>query len=423
MSEACAYLVSRYPGVTHTFIVGEVRALRAAGVRVEPVSVRRVGDDELLGEVDREEQRRTHALLPVSPGALLAAHARAAGRAPGGYLRTLARALRMAHAGGRPRLWQAFYFAEAVLLWSWMRSRGLHHVHVHHANVAADVAMLACGLGNAAGPPRRWTWSITIHGPTELLDVTAHKLAVKVADAAAVLCTSDYARSQVAALLAPDDLERVHTVRSGIDTAAFRPRDGAAAAGSGEPPVILCTAALSRRKGHAVLLDALARVLGDGRAARLVIAGDGPERDSLRAQADALGVTDHVEFLGAVSHDRVAELTRRADVFCLPSFAEGVPTAVQEAMAAELPVVATDVFGIPELVEHEHEGLLVPPARDDLLAAALTRLLDDPELRRRLGREARARVQRDYERTRCVARLREVLAPLISDDAGTSRSA
>ena len=407
MSEACAYLVSRYPGITHTFISGEVRALRAAGVRVETASVRRVGEEQLLTEVDREEDRRTHALLPAGPARLLRAHAAALRAGPGAYVATLVRALRLAHAGGRPRLWQAFYFAEAILLWTWMVDRDVRHVHIHHANVAADVAMLTCGFANAAGAARPWTWSITIHGPGELLDTTAHKLAVKVADAAAVLCTSDYARSQVASLLPAGALHRVHTVRSGIDTSAFRPPDRERRTGT---PTILCVAALERRKGHAVLLDAFARLRTP---ARLVIAGDGTEREPLHAQAEALGIAGDVEFTGAVGHDRVAELVREADIFCLPTFAEGVPTVVQEAMAAELPVVTTAVFGIPELVEDGEDGLLVPPARADHLADALTRLLEDPALRRRLGAHARVRVQREYERTRCVERWRSVLAPLL----------
>ena len=407
MTEACAYLVSRYPIITHTFITGEVRALRSAGVRVETASVRRVGEEQLLTDVDRDEHRRTHALLPASPYRLLRAHAGALRAGPAAYVATFVRALRLAHAGGRPRLWQLFYFGEAMLLWSWMREREVRHVHVHHANVAADLAMLACGFANAAGASRPWTWSITIHGPGELLDTTAHKLAVKVADAAAVLCTSDYARSQVASHLPTDALHRVHTVRSGIDTSAFHPAERRGRTGT---PTILCVAALERRKGHAVLLDAVARLRTP---ARLLVVGDGPERDALHAQAEALGITGSVEFTGAVGHDRVAELVREADVFCLPTFAEGVPTVVQEAMAAELPVVTTAVFGIPELVEDGHEGLLVPPARADRLADALSRLLEDPGLRRRLGEQARLRVQRDYERARCVERWRSVLGPLL----------
>src|SRR5690606_36410441 len=118
-------------------------------------------------------------------------------RAPRAYVRTLRRVLGLAPAGGRPRLWQLFYFAEAMLLWRWMVQRGVRHVHVHHANVSSDVALLACAYANAAGARRRWSWSLTIHGPTELLDVGAHKLAAKVADAEHVVCTSDFARSQV----------------------------------------------------------------------------------------------------------------------------------------------------------------------------------------------------------------------------------
>src|SRR3954447_26928161 len=223
MSEACAYLVSRYPSVTHTFIADEVQGLRSVGVRVETATVRRVERHELLSEADHAEDAATHALLPVTVRTLLRCHARAALRSPRAYVATLWRALRAAHAGGRARLWQAFYFAEAILLWQWMEERGVRHVRVHHANVAADVAMLACAFANGAGAEPRWTWSLTIHGPTELLDVTTHKLALKAADAAAVICTSDFARSQVTALLPTDALNGVRTVRCGIDTSAFRP--------------------------------------------------------------------------------------------------------------------------------------------------------------------------------------------------------
>jgi len=408
--DAWAYLVSRYPGVTHTFIVSEVRALRALGVRVETASVRRVPDDQLLSPIDHEEQEHTYALLPARPLRLLGAHLRAFARAPGAYIDTLVHALRLAHAGGRVRLWQLFYFAEAGLLWRWLVKKGLHHVHVHHANVSADVAMLACRYANLAGAEPRWTWSFTLHGPTELLDVATHKLPVKVADASAVICTSDYARSQVSIFAEPEDLARVQTVRCGIDASAFRPRRRDGAAGDGCE--ILCVGALSRRKGHAVLIRAFAQVRADGAAAQLVLAGDGPERERLEALAAALGIADAVRFEGAVRYDRVPSLCARADVFCLASFAEGVPTVLMEAMATELPVVATTVNGVAELVDHERTGLLVPPARADLLSAALSRLVADPDLRARLGAAGRQRVLDDYELHAAVAKLRDAIAPL-----------
>lgn len=413
MSErACAYLVSRYPSVTHTFVSGEVRALRAAGIRVETASVRQVPETEALSAADREEREGTHALLPARPLRVLRAHAGAFIRAPLAYLGTLGAALRMAHAGGRARLWQLFYFAEAILLWDWMRGRRVRHVHVHHANVSADVALLACRYANGAGTDPPWTWSITIHGPTELFDVEAHKLATKLAHAAAVVCISDFARSQVAAFVDPATLAKVHTVRCGIDLTAFRPSHDHGS-DKGSSAEILCVAALSRRKGHVVLLEALPRVLDAVPHARLTLAGDGPEREFLAARAAELGVARAVRFLGAVEHDRMTALYSEADAFCLPSFAEGVPIVLMEAMAMQLPVVTTNVMGIPELVDHGVSGLLVPPARADLLAEALVRLLRDPELRQRMGEQGRRRVEADYDLERSSPELRRVLDPLL----------
>jgi glycosyltransferase involved in cell wall biosynthesis len=415
VTQACAYLVSRYPGLTHTFIVNEVRALRETGVRVETATVRRVPVEQLLSDVDREENRATHALLPASPPRLLAAHARALAAGPRAYAATAARALRSAHAGGRPRLWQAFYFGEAILLWDWMRSRGLRHVHVHHANVSADVALLTCAFANGAGARPRWTWSMTIHGPTELLDMTTHKLGLKAADAAAVVCTSDFARSQVASQLPAGRREHLHTVYCGIDSARFRPP--ADPAPRREVPSVLCVAALSPRKGHDVLLDAIRRLRDAAVPVRLTIVGDGSERAALEARARELGIETDVEFAGAVGNDRVPEYYAATDVFCLPSFAEGVPTVLQEAMATGLPVVATDVNGTAELVDHERSGLLVSPARSDLLAAALGRLLADPELRRQYGAAGRARIERDFDRLGAATRLRGVLDPFLAVSA------
>jgi glycosyltransferase involved in cell wall biosynthesis len=409
---ACAYLVSRYPGITHQFIVSEVADLRGTGVRVETASIRRVPEKDLLSERDRTEAARTYGLLPASPVRLLRAHAHALLRSPAAYAGTLRRSLAQAPEGGRARRWRLFYFGESMLLWSWMRRKGVHHVHVHHGNVSADVALLACHYANRSGARRRWTWSLTLHGPTELLDVPGHKLPAKVADAAALMCTSDWSRSQVLSFCAPEDRDRVHVARCGIDVDGFAPPAQGRRTGT-EGIEILIVAALSRRKGHAVLLDAFAQLRAAGADARLLIAGDGAERASLEEQAARLELGDAVEFLGAVAYDRVPGLYARADVFCLPSFAEGVPTVLMEAMATELPVVSTAIMGTPELVEHERSGLLVAPARADLLAGALQRLVEQPELRARLGEAARRRVLEHYSSRIAVERLRELLLPLL----------
>jgi glycosyltransferase involved in cell wall biosynthesis len=140
---------------------------------------------------------------------------------------------------------------------------------------------------------------------------------------------------------------------------------------------------------------------------RLTIVGDGPERGALEAQARALGVADRVAFEGAVAHQRIASYLHRADVFCLPSYAEGVPTVLMEAMASGLAVVATRVYGIPELVEDGRSGLLVPPAE------ALARLAENAEMRAALGAAARDRVTSTFEERRAAVEVRDTLAPFL----------
>jgi glycosyltransferase involved in cell wall biosynthesis len=166
----------------------------------------------------------------------------------------------------------------------------------------------------------------------------------------------------------------------------------------------LNVAGMSRRKGHELLLDALADLRHRGIPFRAVLVGDGEERGRIEAHAAALGLREpEVHFAGALGQDAVPLEYRNADVFCLPSYAEGVPTVLMEAMASELPVVGTHIMGVPELIEHERSGLLVPPARADALADALARLAQDPELRARLGRAARERVEREFELRRAAA--------------------
>jgi glycosyltransferase involved in cell wall biosynthesis len=142
--------------------------------------------------------------------------------------------------------------------------------------------------------------------------------------------------------------------------------------------------------------------------------GDGAERAFLERRAQELGLGDAVRFTGALPHDRTRALYAETDVFCLPSFAEGVPVVLMEAMAMKIPVVATEIMGVPELVDDGVSGLLVPPARPDELAKALVRLLGEPALRERMGEEGRRRVAADYDGPSSARQLRQVLEPLVA---------
>jgi glycosyltransferase involved in cell wall biosynthesis len=399
-----AYVVSEYPKVSHTFVMREVEALRRLGAEVDTVSIRRTPEEQLLSEADRRAARQTFSVLPVRPGRLVGAHARWALRHPHRYAEALALSFRVGPAGLRNRLWQLFYFVEAAVLADELRRRGTEHLHAHFVNVACSVVMLAARL-------LRVPYSFTMHGPLEFDNVDQHGVAAKAERAEFVACISDFCRAQLMRLVGPEHWAKLHVVHCGVEPHAYATappeRNGTAE--------ILSVGRLAPMKGYAVLLEALDRLLGDGEQVRLTLVGDGPDRPRLEDQARRQLPHDAVTFTGALSSEEVARRMGAADVFCLPSFAEGVPVVLMEAMAAGLPVVATSVMGIPELVRAE-AGRLVAPGRADALADALRAYIRDPAARAAAGEAGRAIVTEEFD----VDRSAQALADLFTS---TSRGA
>jgi glycosyltransferase involved in cell wall biosynthesis len=174
-----------------------------------------------------------------------------------------------------------------------------------------------------------------------------------------------------------------------------------------ETSTILFLGRLGDRKGVYDLLQACARLVNVHPSLKLMLGGDG-ELDRVRAEAMRLGIGAHVDVLGWVSGSAKESLLRRATVYVLPSYAEGLPMSVLEAMAAGLPIVTTPVGGIPEIVEHDREGCLVSPGDVQALASAIDRLLSDEALRRRMGQSARERALNTFSAD-CILPQVEVL--------------
>jgi colanic acid/amylovoran biosynthesis glycosyltransferase len=410
-----AYLCSLYPAVSHTFVQREVEELREQGVEVTTFSIHRAGQEQILSQADRRAHETTAAILPVGAGALLSAHLATAGRHPRAYAATLALALRLAPDKARGLLWQLFYFAESVLLWRELQSRGLRHVHAHMGNVGADVALLATALGGKIEPKRKWGFSLTLHGPDELFDIRHFRLAAKAERATFVVCISDFTRSQLMAICPPATWPKLHVVHVGIPLRRFTRLDARA---RHEPARLLFVGRLVAQKGQAVLLEAVAALTERGREVELTLAGDGPTRATLERLAERLGVAGRVRFLGAVGQEQIGALYEQASIFCLPSFAEGLPTVLMEALAMELPVISTRINGAPELVRDGETGLLVTPGRADELAAAIERLIEDPSLAARLAGRGRDLVSREFEVGRCAGELRMLLAQTAAAEDG-----
>lgn len=396
-----AYLISRYPFISHVFIQREVLALRGAGVEVHTFTIRRAGEEHLLSEVDRNEASRTHALVPPRLLDLVRSHAMAAASRPARYLSTLMLAFRLRGRGARSALWQVFYFGEAVLMWRECRRRGIGHIHAHHANVASDVALLAAHLGGEG-----WSWSFTMHGSTEFFDVREHRLPQKVELAGFVVCVSDHGRSQLMSLVDPRHWDKIEVVHCGVDPGVFAPgprRDG------GGPLEILTVGRAVPVKGQTLLVRALAELGKRGFDAALTVVGDGPGLDELRLMAKELGIESRVRLPGPVGQQEIRDYYERADVFALPSFAEGVPVVLMEAMATGVPVVASRITGVPELVDDGSSGLLVVPGRFDELVGALERLLSlSADERWEMGLAGREKVRAEFSIDRTAAELMQL---------------
>lgn len=395
-----AYLTGEYPRATDTFIQREAAALRALGVEVLTCSIRPTGPEHHVGPEQVAEAAATFNVLPEArrPWRLIGAHMRCFAAAPRRYLAALALALRTGAPGLRGLVYQLFYFAEAGVLARHLARRGVFHLHNHFGNSSCSVAMLASAIG---GVP----YSYTLHGPAELFEPMRWRIDEKIARASFVACISHFARSQGMLFSDPRCWTKLHVVHCGVDPARYdRPgrRDPAA-------PTLLFVGRLAAIKGLPVLFEALGRLRARHPALRLVLIGDGPERRALEAQAAAAGLAQAVEFLGYRSQEAVADQLARADVFLLPSFAEGVPVVLMEALAASVPVVASRVAGVAELVDDGVSGYLAPPGDPYALADRIDALLSDPALRARFGEAGRRRVRQDFDSAAEAARLLDLI--------------
>ncbi len=393
------YLVSRYPAISHTFILREVRELRRLGFEIAVASI---NDPDRppsgLTEEERAEAAATYYIKSAGLGAALPAALQTLLERPGAFAAALWFSIRLGGMDLKRILYGVLYFAEAVLLGRWMKSRNLHRLHVHFATPAATVAMITAKLFPI-------TFSMTVHGPDEFYDVPGYYLEKKIATASLVCAISDYARSQLIRLAPAAAWGKVEITRLGVDPEVFAARPP-------KPPgdvfEVLCVGRLVNAKGQQILLEAMVHLRAAGRPVHLRFVGDGPDRAALTARAAALGLAGAVTFEGAVNQDRIRAFYNACDIFALPSFAEGIPVVLMEAMAMEIPCVTTWITGIPELIRNGEDGLLVPPGNERALADAIARLMDDPALRSRLGPAGRARVLAAYNLKPSVERLAEV---------------
>ena len=383
---AMAYLVSRYPAISHTFILREVQRLRALGHTIFTASINAPDRSrEAMEAYERQEADNTFFVKAQGALGALTALLYWCGRAPGSLLRTLRLGLGLGKNGSW--LYGLAYVAEAALVARWMRQHNLRLLHVHFGNASATVGVLVKRLTQCH-------LSYTIHGPDEFDDVFGQHLSLKMSEADQVVCISQFAKGQLMRISDPKNWPKLQVCRLGIDPTQFSYAVHPLNKGRVE---LLYVGRLSSAKAPVLLVQACAQLRDEGLDFALTMVGDGPDRARIEQTIADLKLAARIHLTGSLNQQAVRAHFARADVFVLPSLAEGIPVVLMEAMSSGVPCVSTPVNGIPELIAHGHTGLLATPGDVPSLTTQLRRLIQEPELRRSLAEAAHAKVLADFD--------------------------
>lgn len=402
-----AYLVNRYPAVSHSFIRREILAIEATGEAVERFSIR--PDGPVSDPADRAEMALTTVILGQGALRLLAATLVIALSRPRAFLNALGVTLSMA--GGAPGriVRHLAYLVEACWLTRRLEAHGIAHLHAHFGTNPAAVARLVRRLG---GPP----YSFTIHGPKEFDEPQALDLGGKIADAKMVATISHFGRSQAMRWSAPRFWPKIKVVRCGVDDAFL-----AQGTDSAPPPLAprLCAVCrLSAQKGLPLLIEAAAILAARGMDFHITICGDGELRGAIEAAIATHGLGDKVTLAGNCDAATVRRHLLESRAFVLPSFGEGLPVVIMEALALERPVIASAIAGTPELVDARCGWLIPAGAVEPLVDAMTAALTAPPETLARMGAEGRARVLAAHDARRNGPELLAHLGALSPDEDG-----
>jgi len=389
-----AYFINQYPKVSHSFIRREILALERQGIEVQRIALRG-WDAELHDAEDLAERGKTRYVLQEGVRGLLKPLFEVARAQPRPFFAALRLALRLGWRADRPWPYHLVYLAEACRVVQWLQVSAAEHVHAHFGTNSTEVVMLANALGGPA-------YSFTVHGPEEFDKAQLLHLGEKVRRAAFVAAVSSFGRSQLFRWVAHEHWGKVKVVHCGLERSFH---DGVAQAPA-DAPRLVCVGRLCEQKGQLLLIEAARALASRGVAFELVLAGDGELRGPIEALIVRYGLQAQVRITGWISSAQVRDELLAARALVLPSFAEGLPVVIMEAMALRRPVLTTYVAGIPELVRQGENGWLFPAGSVEALTEAMLECLQQPvQALQRMGEAAYQRVLQRHDIDTEAARL------------------
>lgn len=380
-----AYLINQYPKVSHSFIRREILAVEACDLEVHRFSIRSL-QSELVDEADQQEYAKTQFVLNVGILGLLTNLLQVALTRPFRFLSALKLALKVGWGSDRGLLLHFAYLAEACVLLNQFSRLGIEHLHAHFGTNSATVSLLCHALG---GP----SYSFTVHGPEEFDKAEAIALPEKIKQAKFVVAISSYGKSQLFRWCDYKDWSKIQVVHCGVDPMFLD-----------YPSVpipqerrLVCVGRLSEQKGHLLLVEAVSQLVAEGLNFKLVFVGDGPLRPQIEHLISTLKLHNHIEITGWATNTQVQQHLLSSQALVLPSFAEGLPVVIMEALALGRPVISSYVAGIPELVVPGKSGWLVPAGSlEDLTATLKTALTTPLEQLEQMGKIGATKVAENH---------------------------
>jgi glycosyltransferase involved in cell wall biosynthesis len=375
-----AYLINEYPKVSHSFIRREILALERQGFDVLRIALRG-WDTELVDREDLEERKKTHYALQSGIISLIFAALKTLVTRPTRFFLAFQQAIILSRKAERSWPYHLAYLLEASAIITWIEQFKATHIHAHFGTNSTEVALLTSTLGKG-------TFSFTVHG-SEFDNALYTRFDEKVKHAAFVIAICSYGRSQLYRWTEYQNWHKYYVVHCGLESAFY---DLPAA------PIptnirVVCVGRFHRVKGHLLLLEGLNCIAQKGIDFELVLAGDGEMRPELEALILQYKLQDKVRITGWISSDQVREEILMARGLVQPSFSEGLPIVIMEAMSQRRPILSTYVGGIPELVRNDTDGWLFPAGDLDGLVTALEKLFTAPvEVLEKMGEAGHKRV-------------------------------
>jgi colanic acid/amylovoran biosynthesis glycosyltransferase len=398
------YLMNTYPLISTTFIRREIESLEALGLDIKRYGVRR-WSDALVDPLDIAEQGRTHYLLSNNVAGLFRAFFGVMAVNPMGFARALQLWWRVCRNAGGVDVKHVAYLMQAAYFYRTTKIDGIAHVHTHFATNATTVAMLAKAMGGV-------DYSFTAHGPDEFVDPGVGSMALKIHHAKFVVAISNYCRVQLVRFSSYDYWDKIHIVHCGLKIDDFTPDFTFAA----DNLNLTCVGRLCPQKGQLLIPQALAQLKSEFPGLKVHFVGDGESRQELEAAIAQWGVGDMVKLHGWQANAAVRELIKQSRVFFLPSFAEGLPVVIMEALALGRPVISTYIAGIPELVDSGCGWMIPAGSVDDIVKAVRSALATSPARLTEMAKEGRSRVERKHNLSIIAKQLQTCFAEAVEAD-------